>query len=139
MLEIDNKLSIPLSEFSFSFARSSGPGGQNVNKVNSKAVLKWDVTKTRRVPAEVLARFVEQNQRKISKEGNLVLSSDRFRDQGRNVLDCLEKLTVMLRAALYVQKARKATKPSKNQVKKRLDSKRKHADKKSQRHRVTFY
>ena len=139
MLEVDNKLFIPLSEFSFSFARSSGPGGQNVNKVSSKAVLKWEIARSKKVPEDVKARFIMLNENKINKEGFLVITSDRFRDQGRNVIDCLDKLTGLLRGALYKKKERKATKPTKSAQKKRVDTKRKHSEKKANRHRITFY
>ncbi len=92
MLTINPRVRIALSEFSFTFVRSSGPGGQNVNKVASKAVLRWDVAASASLPDDVRQRFLEQYARRITNEGELVLSSQRYRDQGRNVADCLERL-----------------------------------------------
>ena len=84
MLKINERINIPLREFDFWFARSSGPGGQNVNKVNSKAFLSWNVKNSPTLPAAVKLRFMSQFSRRISKEGVLIIKSQRFRDQGRN-------------------------------------------------------
>ena len=73
-------------------ARSSGPGGQNVNKVESKAVLRWDVARAARVPARRARALPERFARRITVEGVLVLASQRHRERERNVADCLAKL-----------------------------------------------
>src|ERR1700726_2083264 len=96
MLEINSQIGIPESEFEWTFVRSGGPGGQNVNKVASRAVLRWNVGASPSLPEEVKARFRGQQRRRVTAGGELVLSSQRFRDQGRNVQDCLEKLRAML-------------------------------------------
>ena len=83
----------PVAELRFSFARSGGPGGQNVNKVESKAVLRWDVARSRAVSGAVRARFAERFRHRITTEGELVLASQRYRDRERNVADCVEKLS----------------------------------------------
>jgi ribosome-associated protein len=133
MLTINPRVRIPLTEFSFTFVRSSGPGGQNVNKVASKAVLRWDVVSSPSLPEDVRQRFVQQYARRISGQGELVLSSQRYRDQGRNVADCLERLRTMLTAVAAPPKPRKATRPTAASRRRRLQEKRRMSEKKSRR------
>lgn len=134
MLKVSRNIQIPLREFDFSFARSPGPGGQNVNKVNSKAILKWNVSQTTHLPGGVKNRFLEKYKRRISKNGELVISSHRFRDQGRNIADCLSRLREMIEAVRVAPKVRKKTKPSRGSKERRLESKkRKSATKKNRR------
>src|SRR5829696_8116158 len=113
MLEVTNGIRIPLDEFEWSFARSGGPGGQNVNKVASKAVLRWNFDGSPSVPDDVKARFRERFPSRLTTAGEVVLASELTRDQGRNREDCLEKLADMLRSAAVRPKIRRATKPSK--------------------------
>src|SRR3989440_4040336 len=96
MLEINNWLRIPATEFQWTFVRAGGPGGQNVNKVASKAVLRWDLAGSPSVPDDVKARLRTQQRRRINAAGEFLLSSQRYRDQGRNVEDCREKLRELL-------------------------------------------
>src|ERR1700693_1948784 len=96
MLEITSQIRIPESEFQWTFVRSGGPGGQNVNKVASKAVLRWNLAASPSVPEQVKSRLRTLQRRRITTEGDLILNSQRFRDQGRNVEDCLEKLRDMV-------------------------------------------
>lgn len=124
---------IPVTELEVNYARSSGPGGQNVNKVNSKCMIHWNVMQSQSISLGVKLRFLEQFSTRISKEGFLVLSSDRFRDQKRNFEDCFEKLNELVKSVLLPPKPRKKTKPSKSAKRKRLDSKRMHSDKKASR------
>jgi len=124
MLEITANVRIPDDELTWTFARAGGPGGQNVNKVASKAVLRWDLTGSPSVPEEVKVRLRTLQRRRITGEGELVLTSQRFRDQGRNVEDCLEKLRGMVLQATFVPKARKATRPSRGAREARLREKR---------------
>ncbi|HMP78571.1 MAG TPA: alternative ribosome rescue aminoacyl-tRNA hydrolase ArfB [Pirellulaceae bacterium] len=133
MLYIDDSLSIPISEFEFSFARSPGPGGQNVNKVNSKAILKWQVVRSTSLPDDIRRRFIKMAGRRISKDGELTISSHRFRDQSRNVADCLAKLRALLFEAARPPKVRRATRPTRGAHLRRLDSKRRQSHKKSDR------
>jgi len=114
---------IPLSEFSFSFARSAGPGGQNVNKVNSKAQLRWHVAQTPSISPEVRARFIAQNRHRITSGGEFVISSQRYRDQPRNIADCREKLQALLQAAAVRPARRKKTKPTASGRRRRLANK----------------
>jgi ribosome-associated protein len=123
MFEVNERIAIPEEEFDWSYARSGGPGGQNVNKVSSKAVLRWDVARNATVPPEVKARLCALQRRRVTTEGVLVLTSQRHRDQERNRTDCLEKLRELLIEAAFVPKARRATKPSRGSKERRLKAK----------------
>jgi ribosome-associated protein len=133
VLEINDRIRIPDDEFSFTYVRSGGPGGQNVNKVASKAVLRWNVANSPSLPDDIKARLQQQQRRRISGEGDLLLTSQRYRDQERNRLDCLEKLAEMLRAAAVTPKARRKTKPSRGAKERRLAEKRHRSDRKTSR------
>jgi ribosome-associated protein len=130
---LTNHIQIPEGEFHFTFARSGGPGGQNVNKVASKAVLHWDLAASASLPAAVKERFTRQNRWRITTEGVLVLDSQRYRDQAKNVADCLEKLRAMLVRSLHPPKERRPTKPSRSSKERRLQAKRRVSRQKSQR------
>lgn len=123
MLVINPRLKIPLREFEFTFARSSGPGGQNVNKVNTKATLRWAVASSPSLPEDVRQRLMVTRRRRITSGGELLVTSQRFRDAGRNVADCLEKLRAMLAEAAEPPKRRKPTKPTRASVRRRLEQK----------------
>jgi ribosome-associated protein len=135
MLEVNERIRIPPEEFTWSFARSGGPGGQNVNKVASKAVLRWDVRHSPSVPAEVKARFVQQQRQRITTEGVLVMMSQRYRDQERNREDCLEKLRELLVRAATVDKPRKKSKPTRSSKRRRVEEKRRRSATKQTRRR----
>jgi ribosome-associated protein len=134
-MEINDRLRIPDEEFAWSFVRSGGPGGQNVNKVASKAVLRWDLVASPNVPDDVKSRLRTQQRRRITGEGELVLSSQRFRDQERNRQDCLDKLREMVLAAATPPKPRRPTKPSRGARERRLQEKRLRSGRKTARRR----
>jgi len=133
MLEVNPHIRIPLEEFTWSFVRAGGPGGQNVNKVASKAVLRWPVMASLSLPDDVKARFRTQHARRITSEGELVISSQRFRDQDRNRQDCLDKVREMVLQAATVPKKRKKTKPSRGSKEARLRDKKRRASVKADR------
>lgn len=126
-------VTIPDRELAWSFARSGGPGGQNVNKVASKAVLRWDLARSTALPAEVADRFRRIHSRRLTSAGEVLITSERFRDQDRNRQDCLAKLQAMLLAALHQAKPRRPTRPTRGSRQARLRAKRRHAAKKAQR------
>ncbi len=113
---------VPLSECHFDYARSSGAGGQNVNKVNSKVILRWSYKKSK-LPQWLLKRFADLHSSWINKESEVVVSSQRFREQGRNFADCVSKLNHGLQKAAIIPKTRVATKPRASAVKERLKEK----------------
>src|SRR5438309_3943570 len=123
MLHINDRIQIPETEFDWSFVRSSGPGGQNVNKVASKAVLRWNLAGSPSIPVDVKDRLRSLFGSRVTTEGEMVLSSQRFRDQERNKADCLEKLGELVRAAAFVPKTRRKSKPTKGSRERRLAAK----------------
>lgn len=133
MLEVSDQIRIPDEEFSWTFVRSGGPGGQNVNKVASKAVLRWNVSASPSLRVDIKARLQQQQRRRITNEGDLLLTSQRYRDQERNRLDCLDKLAEMLRAAAVTPKTRRKTKPSRGAHERRLTAKKRRSALKSSR------
>jgi ribosome-associated protein len=133
MLIILHHFRIPQQEFRFSFVRSSGPGGQNVNKLNTKAVLRWTVSSTRSLPEDARRRFMQRYATHLTGEGELILTSQRFRDQRQNRRDCLEKLREMLVAIAVAPKKRRPTKPTRASTERRHQKKQRHAAKKQRR------
>lgn len=138
MLVVTPRIQIPDIELEFSFARSSGPGGQNVNKVNSKAILSWNFSTTSSLPLDVQERFLAAYAGKLTTDGRLVIAADESRDQARNMEICLEKLAAMLKAVAVAPKKRKPTKPSRAAKEKRISSKKKHGDIKKGRQKIDY-
>jgi ribosome-associated protein len=126
---------IPERELVFSFARSSGPGGQNVNKTETKATLRWDVSRSPSIPADVRARFVRNFATRITTDGELVISSQRHRDRLRNIDDCLEKLQSMLSQVAKPRAKRRPTRPSRGAVERRIVEKKRRGGAKRERRR----
>jgi ribosome-associated protein len=133
MLAVSAEIKIPLREFRFTFARSSGPGGQNVNKVNTKATLRWAIASSPSLTPQTRTRLLARLGRRVTAQGELLVSSQRFRDAGRNVADCLEKLRGLLAEASRVPRPRRATHPSRADIERRLRHKRQRSEKKRSR------
>lgn len=132
-LEINSRFRIPLSEFEFAFVRSSGPGGQNVNKVSSKAQLRWRPVVSPSIPEDLRYRMLSKLTPQLTVDGDLLVVSQLYRDQPRNREDCLVKLKAILQAALVVAKVRKKSKPTRASNARRLKAKKLGSEKKSQR------
>ncbi|REK12409.1 MAG: aminoacyl-tRNA hydrolase [Planctomycetota bacterium] len=136
MLTVNSRIRIPESELETTFARSSGPGGQNVNKVNSKAMLRWRARTSEALPDDVRERFLARYRSRITTDGDIIVSSQRYRDQARNVDDARKKLCAMLASVAVPPKKRKPTKPSRAAKQRRLESKQAQARKKQLRRPV---
>ena len=133
MVESRLPFGIPESELRFTYARSSGPGGQNVNKTASKAILRWDPFASRALPPDVRERFARAYANRLTAEGELVLHGQRHRDQARNAADCVAKLAEMLRAVARPKRARRPTRPSRGSVERRLGEKKRRSEAKRER------
>jgi len=132
-LVVNAELRIPGDQLKLSFVRSAGPGGQNVNKVSSKAVLRWNVVHSPSLPEEVKARFLERFSGRINQLGELVLSSDRHREQSRNIVDCYDKLRQLILSVLIAPRKRIHTRPTRASVERRLQNKRQTSRRKQRR------
>lgn len=135
IIQVNSQIAIPRREIEFSFVRSSGPGGQNVNKVASKAVLRWSVATTTAIPEHLKARLADQLGRRINDRGELVLASQRYRDQARNIEDCLLRFRELLAGAVKVRKKRKKTGIPRSSREARLKQKRSQGERKQSRRR----
>lgn len=133
MLEITNKIKVPRREFSFRYARSQGPGGQNVNKVNTKATLRWPVTENESLPEPVRNRFIAKYRHRITNDGVLLITSQRYRDQSRNIQDCLDKLRALILEVSTPPKPRRPSKPTQGSKVRRRKAKEATSQKKSLR------
>ena len=105
------------------FIRSGGHGGQNVNKVNSKVTLHWDIKNASSISARLRQRIFSKHAGKINKEGKLVLTSQKSREQHQNRTDCYQKLRLIIQDAQKTRRFRKRTKPTKGSKQRRLDHK----------------
>ncbi|WP_437206569.1 alternative ribosome rescue aminoacyl-tRNA hydrolase ArfB [Planctomicrobium sp. SH664] len=132
-LEINEQLSVPLEELSFAYVRSSGPGGQNVNKVNSQVQLSWNVSTTTALPADVHERLKSAEKGRISKAGILRIDCQTSRDREKNRAECLDRLKTMIMAVAKPPKKRRKTRATKASRERRLQSKQQRGDLKRSR------
>lgn len=137
MIQITPTLAIDESEVQISYVQSSGPGGQNVNKVATAAQLRFDVARSPSLPAEVRERLLTLAGKSITKDGWLVIDARRYRTRERNRQDALDRLTEWIRAAAHEPKRRRKTKPSRESKRRRLESKRRQSEVKRLRKRPT--
>jgi len=134
MIKINHKLEIPESELEWSYVRSAGPGGQNVNRTNSCAVLRWNYLESKAVQAAMLSSTILEKMRGVATiSGDIIIRSQTYRDQERNYQECLDKFKKMLIQIFHIPKKRIATKPTFSSKKKRLQTKKLLSDKKSLR------
>jgi ribosome-associated protein len=122
-------------EFQWSFARSSGPGGQNVNKTNTLAILDWNIRESQSLTEEQKKLALEKLINTLTNSGHIQIRSQVHRSQDSNQDDCIKKLYALLQKAISRPKKRISTKPTRSSVRRRLSTKTKHAEKKSQRGR----
>ena len=132
-LEIAPGLAIPLTEFGVEYIRSGGPGGQNVNKVASKARVRWHVTASPSLPEGVRERFVTRFKSRLTDAGELVIAGQTFRDQRKNYQDCLNRVRAMVLQVLVPPTPRRPTRPTAGSHRRRLASKKQRAEKKARR------
>ncbi len=132
-LIVTPRIRVAAREFRFRYDRSSGPGGQNVNKVNSKVTLHWGLKRSESVSESLRQRFVKRFSRRINQQGEVVIASDRYRDQLRNRQDCLEKLRGLLLSVSRTSKPRRPTTPTRASQERRIENKKRRGDKKTGR------
>lgn len=130
---MSHPLFINPAEFHWSFARSSGPGGQNVNKTNTCAILEWNLQESQSLTEQQKKLALEKLDNQLTNAGYLQIRSQVHRSQDSNQDDCIKKLYELLQKSISRPKKRISTKPSRSSIKRRLSNKTKHAEKKSQR------
>ena len=138
MRELNKPISVDEAELQYRFFHSSGPGGQNVNKVATAVQLRFDAMHSPSLSEPVQIRLMKLAGRRMTKEGILVITSSRYRTQEANKEDALNKLRILLQEATHPPRMRRSTTPSRASIERRLQHKRKHAVKKSERRSMNF-
>ena len=123
LIRVTAKISIDETELHEKFVRSSGPGGQNVNKVSTAVQLRFNVARSQNIPQRVKMKILQSGDSRLTKDGELVLIAESFRTQEANRKDAIERLKEIIRKAAFVPKKRIPTKPTLGAKKRRLESK----------------
>ena len=134
MSEIGNVLFLDEKEIHYDFVQASGPGGQNVNKVATAVQLRFNVRNSRSLSEPVRQRLFQLAGNRINKEGELLINASRYRTQEANKEDAYNRLMALVGEAVKPLRRRKATRPTRASVERRLEYKRRHARKKQNRH-----
>jgi len=137
MIKISHNVWLASSELAFSAVRAQGAGGQNVNKVSSAIHLRFDI-KASSLPEFYKTRLLELKDKRITKDGIIVIKAQEFREQNLNREAAVERLVELIKSVTIVQRKRVATKPTKGSQKRRLESKTKRSKTKSLRAKVDF-
>ena len=124
------------NELDISAVRAQGPGGQNVNKVSSAIHLRFDIHASA-LPERIKQKLFNMKDKRITKEGIIIIKAQQFRTQDKNREDALSRLEDLVKKAMFVPKTRKPTKPSRSAVKKRLDTKKQRSQVKALRGKVS--
>jgi ribosome-associated protein len=135
-LRVNGDIVIPAGELTVSYVRASGPGGQNVNKVASKAVVRFDLRATAAIAADAKTRALARLASRLTHAGELVVTNGTTRDQTRNRTAALARLAALLAAAVTPPRPRRPTRPSAAAVARRLDVKHRRSRTKTERRRV---
>ena len=130
------KIVIPKNELKFNFTKSSGPGGQNVNKVETGVQLMFDVKNSRSLDDNLKRKIIKLGGKKITKSGVLIIEATRFRTQEKNRIDALERLSSIISEAQKQRKKRKRTSTSNTSIEARIELKKQKSQKKKLRKRI---
>ncbi|MGN6461402.1 MAG: alternative ribosome rescue aminoacyl-tRNA hydrolase ArfB [Pseudolabrys sp.] len=138
MIRVTDDITLDEAELEESFVRSSGPGGQNVNKVSSAVQLRFDVRRSPSLPNDVAIRLMRLAGKRMTKDGVLVIIAQQHRTQERNRADAQDRLLALIREAAVRPQIRRATKPTKASQKRRVEGKKLRSSVKSMRGKVSF-